>query len=1751
MENLIPLAPYQMSDDVEEFITKIRRALSLRLPGFTLKTTQAPVTTTQASVTTTQAPVTTTGEGSTQPPATPAVPTTPAVTATLTPERAILEEQAIEFFESNLSTTAKGMYHNIKPMTVATLEEAFDIFRRTMQAPRTPGSIARIVHQVQFNPSHSPHSFWYTLQHVAKEAPELTDDVIWWIFVAKIDYMYDKVFRRVTGKPRSDQLTALDQEYRNRLQHGLHTPAAPQVPNLIVPSSSHDLPPSTTDNPYPEVCINYKPSFWERLPVASSGSGYDHRHTPPVPQVVPESSTFAYPPPLSISTANATRGSFTSTTNTPITPFPGQPWADSMEQLANQMSQMAMYAGSYMPPTYPHYQHPYPRMNRSQNHAYHQAPYQSQGNYQARQNDRPTRNQDSYQSQMQGPNRGYRGGPSPSSPCRNCGDPGHWQRDCPRRYAPPATGSNTVPVNRENPPHPGNNRPEACMVEILDTEELPPVMVTTRSAARTGTRVNPIETERARANPRSRARQPTAPIVVAQRAQQQQQPVVVPAPRINSPAPMNPPQPQPVVHFPEPNLIDDEPDLLNDEQAAAPRRPRRPRQPRDNKSINLTQGYPRFSLTQALQDVTIPMSVPALLEISPRCRAELRKGLQHPPRPADQDEAAPIPEVDMNTVETLNEIPTAAFAPASIKGHHLEIILDSGAAHCCVPSALVKKLGLTINNRRRLFVKTANGIGTSDGQISLPIKLGGKEFLIHGVNVLPLVDYVLLGNAFLKGRAILDLRSYIADIDGAEPIPLRLEPHPQPRIQISSRPPPQRDDYHDYSESESDSEGDDEYFLDTYLADAVDLGPKIEGTINPDLSKEEFHELSALLQSFDLWANKLTDLGSYTELKHEILTKDSPPVRQGAYPTTPMKNEIIKKEIDQQLAAGVLRPSKSPWASPVSVIPKKDGGMRMCGDYRRLNAITIRDNYPIPRINDLLDALEGVQWISTLDAFSGYFQIEMKEEDKPKTAIISKFGLFEYNRLPFGLCNAPATFQRAMNNILHNYLGNCVLVYLDDIIIYSKGTLEEHLSHIATILATLEKNHIKLKPSKCHFAFQEVEYLGHVISNKGVRPIPEKTLAVKAFKTPKDVPQVKSFLGLSGYYRRYVPNYSRVALPLSKLTRKKVVFLWRQPQQYAFDELKDRLCSAPILAYPRYDLPFILQPDASAEALGAVLSQVNEDGEEHPIAYASCTLNSAQKNYTTTERECLAVVWAVEHFAQYLEQSSVVIQTDHAALKQLLTTKRPTGRIARWLYRLSPFNYTIENRPGRQHGNADALSRYPTDGAPYDEVIPFVDTHPVEPEEGVLTPGGLPDQTFQILKTSLENDAPLPLELSRKERRRINRLKNRCYLEQEIVWVDTKRGPRRLLPAAEFHHIMQEHHYAPTAGHGGLHNTVRRIQATYYWPGMYKDVKLALDHCPICIRQLPPVVRPLHPIRVNGAFERVSIDFIGPLPITLTGNRYILVAIDHLTKWVEAKALPTDDARITARFVLEEVICRHGCPEILQSDRGSHFRNHVLDNLTSMLQIRKKLSTAYHPQTNGLVERFNKTLKVLLLRLITQRDDCWDRYLAPALFAYRTMIQASTGSTPFYLTYGREARHPFDPNEPRVLEQPQWQEALQRRFLALINVIPNARQRAADLNRAAQEAQRRWHDQGRHFDGQGPIPDGTVVMKLPPPNVLAPFANPRWEGPFIITRSYGNGTYQLRTLAGADLGRINGNQLRELRSFPPRFVQQHAPQLVV
>jgi transposase InsO family protein len=1144
------------------------------------------------------------------------------------------------------------------------------------------------------------------------------------------------------------------------------------------------------------------------------------------------------------------------------------------------------------------------------------------------------------------------------------------------------------------------------------------------------------------------------------------------------------------------------------------------------------------------------MSVPALLEISPRCRAELRKGLQHPPRPADQDEAAPIPEVDMNTVETLNEIPTAAFAPASIKGYHLEIILDSGAAHCCVPSALVKKLGLVINNRRRLFVKTANGIGTSDGQISLPIKLGGKEFLIHGVNVLPLVDYVLLGNAFLKGRAVLDLRNYIADIDGADPIPLRMEPHPQPRIQISSRPP-QREDYHDYSESESDSEGDDEYFLDTFLADAVDLGPKIEGTINPDISKEEFHELSAMLQDFNLWANNLSDLGSYTELKHEILTQDSPPVRQGAYPTTPLKNEIIKKEIDQQLAAGVLRPSKSPWASPVSVIPKKDGGMRMCGDYRRLNAITIRDNYPIPRINDLLDALEGVQWISTLDAFSGYFQIEMKEEDKPKTAIISKFGLFEYNRLPFGLCNAPATFQRAMNNILHDYLGDSVLVYLDDIIIYSKGTLKEHLSHIAKVLATLEKNNIKLKPSKCHFAFQEVEYLGHVISNKGIRPIPEKTLAVKAFKTPKDVPQVKSFLGLSGYYRRYVPNYSRVALPLSKLTRKKVIFLWRQPQQYAFDELKERLCSAPILAYPRYDLPFILQPDASAEALGAVLSQVNEEGEEHPIAYASCTLNSAQKNYTTTERECLAVVWAVEHFAQYLEQSSVVIQTDHAALKQLLTTKRPTGRIARWLYRLSPFNYTIENRPGRQHGNADALSRYPTDGEPYDEVIPFVDTHPVEPEEGVLTPGGLPDPVFQILKTSLEDNAPLPLELSRKERRRINRLKNRCYLEQETIWVDTKRGPRRLLPAAKFHHIMQEHHYAPTAGHGGLHNTVRRIQALYYWPGIYKDVKLALDHCPVCIRQLPPVVRPLHPIRVNGAFERVSIDFIGPLPTTLTGNRYILVAIDHLTKWVEAKALPTDNARVTARFVLEEVICRHGCPEVLQSDRGSHFRNHVLENMTAMLQIRKKLSTAYHPQTNGLVERFNKTLKLLLIRLITQRDDCWDRYLAPALFAYRTMIQASTGSTPFYLTYGRDARHPFDPNEPRVLEQPQWQEALQRRFLAIINVIPNARQHAADLNRAAQEAQRRWHDQGRHFDGQGPIPDGTVVMKLPPPNVLAPFANPKWEGPFIITRSYGNGTYQLRTLAGADLGRINGNQLRELRSFPPRFVQQHAPQLVV
>ncbi|UYV66872.1 K02A2.6-like, partial [Cordylochernes scorpioides] len=444
-------------------------------------------------------------------------------------------------------------------------------------------------------------------------------------------------------------------------------------------------------------------------------------------------------------------------------------------------------------------------------------------------------------------------------------------------------------------------------------------------------------------------------------------------------------------------------------------------------------------------------------------------------------------------------------------------------------------------------------------------------------------------------------------------------------------------------------------------------------------------------------------------VKHRINTGDHLPTKQRPYRVAPRERQIIQDEVNKMEKLDIIQPSESPWASPVVLIRKKDGSWRFCVDYRRLNKITKKDVYPLPRIDDTLDCLRGARFYSSMDLQSGYWQIDVEESDREKTAFITPDGLYEFKVMPFGLCNAPATFERMIDNLLKGLKWAICLCYLDDIIVFSDG-FEEHLRRLELVLNCLKKAGLCLNSKKCKFGAKTITVLGHEVSENGIRPDQEKIRAVRDFATPRSLKEVRSFLGLSSYYRPFIPNYAHVAQPLNDLLKKDSAFNWNQEEQNAFEALKSALISEPALGHFDYSSPTEIHTDASNYGIGAVLVQIQK-GKEKAIAYASRTLNKAEKNYSTTERECLAIIWAINKFRPYVFGQPFTIVTDHHSLCWLTNLKDPCGRLARWALRLQEFDVTVVYKSGRKHQDADCLSRSPLEySEDMEEDIPSIVT---------------------------------------------------------------------------------------------------------------------------------------------------------------------------------------------------------------------------------------------------------------------------------------------------------------------------------------------------------------------------------------------------------------------------------------------------------
>ena len=448
-----------------------------------------------------------------------------------------------------------------------------------------------------------------------------------------------------------------------------------------------------------------------------------------------------------------------------------------------------------------------------------------------------------------------------------------------------------------------------------------------------------------------------------------------------------------------------------------------------------------------------------------------------------------------------------------------------------------------------------------------------------------------------------------------------------------------------------------------------------------------------LVEYQDVFSSGEFDIGRTTRVKHSIDTGGAAPIRQPLRRSSPQQREEVERQVQELLAKGLIEPSDSPWASPVVLVTKKDGSKRLCLDYRKLNEVTKKDAYPLPRIDDSLDALGNAKYFCTLDLASGYWQVEMNDEARDKSAFSTTSGLYAWNVLPFGLCNAPSTFERLMESVLAGLRWETLLVYLDDVIVFG-NTIAESVSRLEAVLVRLRDAGLKLKPSKCNLFRKEVCYLGHIVSSEGIHTDPSKIEAVRDWPTPKTPTQVRSFLGLASYYRRFIRAFAEVAAPLHRLTEKKKEFVWTDECDSAFEKLKEALITAPVLAYPKEQGQFVLDTDASAFAIGGVLSQVH-DGEERVIAYGSKALSKPERNYCVTRRELLAIVVFLRKYRHYIGGSKVKVRTDHGSLRWLCNFKDPEGQLARWLEVLASFDYELEYRQGRKHQNADGLSRVP------------------------------------------------------------------------------------------------------------------------------------------------------------------------------------------------------------------------------------------------------------------------------------------------------------------------------------------------------------------------------------------------------------------------------------------------------------------------
>lgn len=773
---------------------------------------------------------------------------------------------------------------------------------------------------------------------------------------------------------------------------------------------------------------------------------------------------------------------------------------------------------------------------------------------------------------------------------------------------------------------------------------------------------------------------------------------------------------------------------------------------------------------------------------------------------------------------------------------------------------------------------------------------------------------------------------------------------------------------------------DKEFQIDSTKDTPMESGLQTLGSLT-DLQRKEIDKIKAL---YDQVNTVKVGLGKTHLIEHEINTGDSHPIKQRYFRLSPSKQAALERELDRMLEEGIVEPSHSPWNSPVVMVEKSNGSLRLCLDSRKINSVSKADAYPLPYVNYILDNLRDAKYLSSLDLSAAYHQIPLSENSKEKTAFtVPGRGLFHYNRMCFGLVGASATMQRLMDQLFTAEYDNKVFCYVDDIII-STSDFDEHARLLKAVLDKLKAANLTVNMEKSLFCRPELKYLGYVVDRYGLRTDPSKVEVIMNFPTPVDPKEVKRFLGMAGWYRRFIENFSKIARPLTRLTSKKNKFMWSEEAEASFNQLKTALVSAPILRCPEFSQPFYIHTDASSYAVGAVLTQ-RVDDVDHPIAYCSRTLNNQEVNYSATERELLAVIYALEQYRAYVEGRKCYIISDHASLQWFTKLKNPTGRLNRWACRLSQFNFELIHRKGKEHVIPDTLSRIHLDALFEVEDIQdpwYKDLHKAVSEYPI-----------RYANYKIENGQLLRLS------------KNKYNVTSQCDW-------KIVVPYEARAEVLRSCHDDPTAGHFGVAKTHKRIAGSYYWPTLFQDVKDYVDSCETCKTYKPVNLAPGgmmgNPRRITRPAEAISCDILGPFPPSYARYQYLFVCTDYFSKFVTLFPLRTVTSRAIIKCLEKGIFLVHGTPKYVYVDNGPQFISKEFRDCMLKYNVPHVFyNPRYHPQTNQ-TERVNRELVRAIASYVSNDHRTWDQNLSEIQCALNTAVHEGTKFSPYFLMHGRE-----------------------------------------------------------------------------------------------------------------------------------------------